>query len=175
MAQPGASPPPNTGSPRYRRRPNFETWCAWPSIVGSLSATTRNSSRNSGSVIMRDEAGAGFTIMPPCASPPMGSWWLNGAVFPPRHAPVACTYPYPKYRPTSAHGDRPIRAERHNPWSIATLRQALARALLRQLPVVLFVSLTFYNTVVLGAFGTGSFQRTHRNSRSPILSFSQLT
>jgi SRSO17 transposase len=33
----------------------------------------------------------------------------------------------------SALGARPIRTERHNPWSIATLRQTIARVLLRQL------------------------------------------
>jgi hypothetical protein len=55
------------------------------------------------------------------------------SLFPPPLAPVKWTYPSPKCRSSSALGVRSVRAERHNPWSIATLRQTLARALLRQL------------------------------------------
>ena len=64
---------------------------------------------------------------------PMGSWWPSGAVFPPPLAPVKWTYPSPKCRSSSALGVRPVRVERHNPWSVATLRQTIARVLLRQL------------------------------------------
>ena len=53
--------------------------------------------------------------------------------FSPPLAPVRWTYPSPKCRPNSALGVRPVRVERHNPWSIATLRQTIARILLRQL------------------------------------------
>src|ERR1039458_31452 len=41
--------------------------------------------------------------------------------------------PSPKCRPNSALGARPARVARHNPWSIATLRQTIARVLVRQL------------------------------------------
>ena len=82
---------------------------------------------------MKDEAGAVFTITLPSASRPMGSWWPNGAVFPPPLAPVKWTYPSPKCRPSSALGARPVRVARHNPWSIATLRQNHARVLIRTL------------------------------------------
>src|SRR5215510_7985336 len=98
---------------------------------------------------MKGEAGVVFTITRPSALRPMGSWWPNGAVFPPPLAPVKWTYPSPKCHATSVLGVRPVRVERHNPWSIATLRQTIARVLLRQLAGVLFVELPFYNTVVL--------------------------
>jgi hypothetical protein len=53
--------------------------------------------------------------------------------FSPPLAPVKWTYPSPKCHATSVLGVRPVRVERHNPWSIATLRQTIARVLLRQL------------------------------------------
>ena len=71
------------------------------------------------------------------------------AVFPPPLAPVKWTYPSPKCRSSSALGVRPVRVERHNPWSIATLRQTIARVCSGNSRVVLFVELLFYNTVVL--------------------------
>src|ERR1700757_639323 len=98
---------------------------------------------------MKDEAGAVFTITLRSALRPMGSWWPNGAVFPPPLAPVKWTYPSPKCHANSVLGARPVRVERHNPWSIATLRQTIARALLRQLSSCPFVELRFYNIVVL--------------------------
>src|SRR5215831_1796807 len=100
--------------------------------------------------ITKDEAGAGFTTTLPSVSRPMVSWWPNGAVFPPRRTPVMWTYPLPPHRRTSALGARRVRAERHNPWSVATLRQIIARILLRQLPSCpFFVEFLFYSTVVL--------------------------
>jgi len=72
-----------------------------------------------------------------------GSWWPNGAVFPPRCALVEWSYPLPPYRRTSALGARPVRAERHNPRSVATLRQIIARILLRQLPSCPFCGTPF--------------------------------
>src|ERR1700680_2132199 len=102
---------------------------------------------------MKDEAGAVFIITPLSVLRPMGSWWPNGAVFPPPLAPVKWTYPSPKCRSSSALGVRPVRVERHNPWSIATLRQTIARVLLRQLSGCPFVELLFYNTVVLAGCG----------------------
>ena len=82
---------------------------------------------------MKDEDGAVFIITRPSVLRPRGSWWPNGAVFPPPLAPVKWTYPSVKYRGNSVLGARPTRVERHNPWSIATLRQTIARVLLRQL------------------------------------------
>jgi hypothetical protein len=75
----------------------------------------------------------GFHHQPLSVSPPTGSWWPNGAVFPPLLAPVEWAYPSPKCHPSSALGARPVRAARHNPSSIATLRQTIARILVRQL------------------------------------------
>src|SRR5215469_12838714 len=99
---------------------------------------------------MKDEAGVVFIIMPPSALRPTGSWWPNGAVFPPPLAPVKWTYPLPNGHTSSILGVRPVRVERHNPWSIATLRQTIARVLLRQLSGCPFCgSPLFYNTVVL--------------------------
>jgi hypothetical protein len=54
--------------------------------------------------------------------------------FPPLIEPVNWTYAPRQFRPTSGPGARSIRAERHNPYSIATLRIKLARFLLKQLP-----------------------------------------
>ena len=82
---------------------------------------------------MKEEAGAVFIITLPSVLRPMGSWWPNGTVFPPLLVPVDWDYPSPKCRPGSVLGDRRVRLERHNPWSIATLRQTIARVLLRQL------------------------------------------
>ena len=98
---------------------------------------------------MKEEAGAVFIITLPSVLRPMGSWWPNGAVFPPPLVPANWDYPSPKCRPSSALGDRPVRLERHNPWSIATLRQTIARVLLRQLSSCPFCGAHTYNTVVI--------------------------
>src|ERR1700720_4399241 len=88
---------------------------------------------------MKDEAGAVFTITPPFVSRPMGSCCIAAygflvaerSRFFPSLAPVKWTSP--KSRLSFILGVPPVRLGRHNPWSIATLRQSLARALLRQL------------------------------------------
>src|SRR5215471_17676624 len=82
---------------------------------------------------MKDEDGAAFIITLPSVLRPMGSWWPNGAVFPPLPVSVDWSYPSPKCRLSSTLGVRPVRVQRHNPFSIATLRQTIARVLLRQL------------------------------------------
>src|ERR1700679_3158775 len=87
---------------------------------------------------MKEEAGAAFIITPLFVSRPMGSSSPSGAVFPPLPVRVDWHYPSPRCRPSSALGDRRVRLERHNPWSIATLRQTIARALLRQLSQFFF-------------------------------------
>ena len=53
--------------------------------------------------------------------------------FSPPLAPATWTYPSPNGHATSVLGVRPLRVEQHNPGSIATLRQTIARVLLRQL------------------------------------------
>ncbi len=93
---------------------------------------------------MKDEAGAGFTITRLSVLRPMGSWWPNGAVFPPPLEPVKWTYPSPKCLRDSTLGVRPVRVERHNPCSIATLRQTIARILLRQLSGCPFCGAPFF-------------------------------
>ena len=85
-------------------------------------------------VHMKVATGAGFIITPRSASQLMGSWWLSGTVFPPRPAPVILDSLALGRRRTSARAGRRVRAERHNPHSISTLRIVLARLLLRQLP-----------------------------------------
>jgi len=82
---------------------------------------------------MKDAGGVAFTITLPSALRPMGSWWPNGAVFPPLPVPANWNYPKPNCHGNSTLGARPVRVERHNPWSIASLRQIIARVLLRQL------------------------------------------
>jgi SRSO17 transposase len=54
--------------------------------------------------------------------------------FSPRLEPVNWTYAPRKFRPASGPAARRFRAERHNPYSIATLRIKLVRFLLKQLP-----------------------------------------
>ena len=83
---------------------------------------------------MKDGVGADFTITPPCASQPMGSWWQSGTVFPPQHVSAILDYQPRGRRRTSAREVRRVRPERHNPCSIATLRITIARQLLGQLP-----------------------------------------
>ena len=56
------------------------------------------------------------------------------SLFPPRHESTDYSYPSPSRRGTSARAGRPIRPERHNPSSIATLRRQIGRHILRQLP-----------------------------------------
>lgn len=54
------------------------------------------------------------------------------AVFPPSHTPAISNYQSPNSRPDFARADR-VRPERHNPYSIATLRIQLSRHLLGEL------------------------------------------
>jgi len=79
------------------------------------------------------------------------------AVFPPLLEPVNWTYAPRKFRPTSGPAVRRIRAERHNPHSIATLRIRLARFLLKRLLAVHFVASVVYDTVVLTVRGGSTF------------------
>jgi hypothetical protein len=83
---------------------------------------------------MKDGVGAAFTITPPYVLPHMGSWLPSGTVFPPQPAPAMLDYQPRSRRRTTARAGRRVRPERHNPQSIATLRIAIARQLLEQLP-----------------------------------------
>ena len=82
--------------------------------------------------ILKNGAGAVSTTTPPSALPPMGSCWRSETVFPPLPAPVILNYQPPHSRRTSARAGR-LRPERHNPYSMTTLRIQLAYYLLRQL------------------------------------------
>jgi hypothetical protein len=74
---------------------------------------------------LKGATGAGSTITPHYASQLMGSWSLSGPVFPPLPAPVILHSLSPGQRRTSGHGVRRVRPERHNPYSIATIRIAI--------------------------------------------------
>jgi Winged helix-turn helix len=69
---------PNTGSRPYRRMPPSRRSWKRPNCAGGSSATIRNSSRNSGSITTKDEAGAAFTTTWRSASQPTDSWSPNG-------------------------------------------------------------------------------------------------
>ena len=81
---------------------------------------------------MKDEVGVAFTITLPSVLRPMGSWWPNGTVFPPRRTLAISGYPGRNSRVPTGRGAR-LRPERHNPVSIASLRIRIAHFLLRQL------------------------------------------
>jgi hypothetical protein len=83
---------------------------------------------------LRAEAGAGFIITRLFALPHTASWWQSEVVFSPQYAPASYGYAPRSFRWTSNLAARRIRAERHNPASIATLRIKIARFLLTQLP-----------------------------------------
>lgn len=76
---------------------------------------------------MKGAAGAAFITTRLYASPPTASWSPKEPVFPPRPGSAHCAYPSPSRRRNSARAAPPIRAERHNPTAIATLRAAVAR------------------------------------------------
>ena len=73
----------------------------------------------------------------------MGSWWARGAVFLPRQGPASYEYPCPRGLRKSARAGHPIRAARHNPQSIATLRRQISQHLLHQLDACLFCGAPF--------------------------------
>ena len=64
----------------------------------------------------------------------MASWSPKGAVFPPLPAPVILGYASPRRLNASGRAVRRLRPERHNPYSITTLRTVIARYLLSLLP-----------------------------------------
>ena len=64
---------PSTGSRPCRPTFPSPNWSISSSCAGGSSGTTRSSSRNSASAIMKDEVGAAFIITPRCASLPTDS------------------------------------------------------------------------------------------------------
>ena len=89
--------------------------------------------------ISKAGTGAVFIIMQPCRLQPMASWYWNGAFFPLRQ--LASTpkesisrFTYPACNPTTRPEALPVKTERHNPQSIATLRRQIATHLARSLP-----------------------------------------
>ena len=87
----------------------------------------------------RGGTGAVFIIMQPCRLQPMASWYWNGAFFPLRQLAATPREPisrftYPVCNPTTRPEALPVRTERHNPQSVATLRRQIAAHLARSLP-----------------------------------------
>src|ERR687898_1987961 len=115
-----------------RRTPRLLTWSSKPSCAGALNGTIRSSSRRWGWATTRGGAGAGSTIMPPCASRRMDFWSRSEAGFPPqvhrRRSPRHLAFPR-----ATVPGALPLRPERHVETSITTLRLHLAHALARRL------------------------------------------
>src|SRR3954453_17877822 len=98
------------------------TWSIWftePSCAGGLSGITRTSSRNLGSIITKDAAGAAFIITPPCALLLMASSFAS-EVF----SPLKSTSDVKRLRYPRAGGPEgiPVRPERHNPSALVGLR-----------------------------------------------------
>ncbi len=75
--------PPGTGYRPCRRRPRLKALVKMAKHRWVIERDyERDSSKGWVWDIMKAEVGAGFTITPPSASRPMGSWWPNAAVFP---------------------------------------------------------------------------------------------
>ena len=83
------------------------------SCAGGSSAIIRNSSRRSGSGILKGGDGAASTITPRFALPPTDSWSPSGRLFPPQESATTFfqEFTVPEgYRPE----DPPLRPERHS-------------------------------------------------------------
>ena len=77
--------------------------------------------------------------MQPCVSLLTPSWFWSGAFFPPQairnqYKQTISKFKYPQCDPTTRPAALPVRTERHNPQSIATLRRQIATHLARSLP-----------------------------------------
>ena len=122
---------PSTGCRTSQQKRPSPTSCISPRSVGGSNATTRSSRTKSASTIMKAAAGPAFTTMEPYASPPTRSWQPSELGFPPQRLwPSSKPLQYPE---VSDHGEVPLRPERHNPASIASLRRLIARMLARHL------------------------------------------
>src|SRR5512134_3131939 len=105
-----------------------------PRGAGGSSVTIRNSSRNSGSAITRAAAGGAFTTTPRCASRPMASSSPSEAFFPLTRGSVGNASKPLQYPKIINRAALPVRAERHNPTSIASIRRRMIHSLARHLP-----------------------------------------
>jgi len=72
---------------------------------------------------------------------------------PPNILQAKSTFTYPLCHADSSPGDLPVRTERNNPFSMATLRRHIALTWPVLCPDVLAVCGITYNTVVLAARG----------------------
>ena len=98
--------------------------------------------------------GAVFIIMQPCRLQPMASWSWNDASFPPQATrdpskQSISSFTYPACKPAMHPEALPVRAERHNPQSIASARRQIATHLARSLPRSPCCLRGFVYTVVL--------------------------
>ena len=87
---------------------------------------------------MRGGTGAGFITTQRYVSPLTDFWRQSGVFFPPDHTRVRSAQPtynfaYPDCHQASGREALPVRTERHNPHSIATLRRQIATHLARSL------------------------------------------
>src|SRR6187431_1007135 len=120
--------------PEGKKEPSkywLSTLPAPPSCAGGSNGTTRSSSRNWASTTLRGGVGAASIITPPCASRLMASSFASGAFFPLKIVSVAKRLRYP---PVGGRAGIPLRPERHEPFSIASVRRSLTIALARRLP-----------------------------------------
>jgi hypothetical protein len=120
---------PSIGCPRYRATSASPAWSISPSCVGASSVTTRNSSRRSGSVTLKEDDGAASITTPRCASPPMASSSPSARRFPPQRGLPPTAQRRLAFPKISDRAALPLRTERHVPNSIATMRRALAAAI----------------------------------------------
>lgn len=113
-------------------RPTSRSRISWPpsKCAGASSATTASSNKNWASGITKGAIGAAFIIMRACVSQPMASSCWNGFQGSKKTPLDSKRLPYPQG--SARAGLAPM--QRHIPWSIATVRFRLARAIARRLP-----------------------------------------
>ena len=115
-------------------KPHSRGWSISPNYASGLSATTKNSNKRSAWDITKGASGEAFIITRRCALPPTPSW-LPSAAFSPQEKLEANLDSHKLEFPEVNDLDQaPVRTERHNPTSIATLRKELVVALVRRLP-----------------------------------------
>jgi len=80
---------------------------------------------------MKDAVGVAFIIMPPCVLPLMASSFASEVFSPLKSNSNAKRLRYPQ---AGGPAGIPVRPERHNPYSITSMRRRLTVALARSLP-----------------------------------------
>ena len=129
----------------------WQIWLWLRTTGGSSNGIIRNSSKNWVWDTLKGAAGVGSTTMPLYVWRPMGSWWPNGTVFPPRRVSAISNYPWRNSRPTTGRGAR-LRPERHNDITLHRSRACgfvLRASCCGSLLAALFAASYVYNTVVL--------------------------